>query len=271
MFGVDLPSYHGPLDLLLYLIRREELPLEEISLSKITAQYTEYVSLLEGFDLDEVGEYIDIASQLIELKARFVLPSESQDDAEPNNAGVNPETMEHLVERLLQYKRFRDVASVLDEQSRQWQLRFPRLANDFPKRRIDSSATSIARIEVWDLVSAFGRILKAKQKPAEQTLAFDNTPLHVHMQRLHALVKDRRELELQDLFESGMHKSTLIAMFIATLELTRHYGMLAVQEGADQPLVLVPGPDFPDVLQVHEVDNTDSDRLQAANMPVPAR
>ncbi|MBU6176108.1 MAG: segregation/condensation protein A, partial [Planctomycetes bacterium] len=62
MFGIDLPAYHGPIDLLLYLIRKEELPLEDISLSKITNQYLDYVSFIEQLDLDEVGEFIDIAS-----------------------------------------------------------------------------------------------------------------------------------------------------------------------------------------------------------------
>ena len=101
MFGVDLPAYHGPIDLLLYLIRREELPLEEISLAKITSQYLEYVSIIEELDLDEVGEFIDITSQLIEMKAKQVLP---QDDVviedEKSISHVDP--MNHLVERLVQ-------------------------------------------------------------------------------------------------------------------------------------------------------------------------
>ena len=82
VFGVDLPSYFGPLELLFYLVRREELPLEELSLAKITHQYMEYLEVLEVLDLDDVGEFIDITSQLIELKAKTVLPNSDADSSE---------------------------------------------------------------------------------------------------------------------------------------------------------------------------------------------
>ncbi len=271
MFGVDLPLYHGPLDLLFYLIRREELPIEEVSISKITSQYLEYVALLSQFDLDEVGEFIDITSQLIELKARSILPQDPQEDTEVIAESNNPDSMNHLVDRLIQYKRFRDVASLLDEQSRQWQMRFARTTMDVLPKKSDTQETKIARIEVWDLVNAFGRIIKAHHKPADHRLEYDNTPIHVHMKRLHTIVKERGELELHDLLEWGMHKSSVIAMFIATLELTRHHGLLAIQNAADQPLILKPGDDFPDELDVAEVDNADTSTLKAASMQIMAR
>jgi segregation and condensation protein A len=271
VFGIDLPAYHGPIDLLLYLIRREELPLEEISLSRITSQYLEYVSILQELDLDEVGEFIDITSQLIEMKAKVVLPHD--DEETPQILSMHGESagMENLVDRLVQYKRFRDAASLLDEQSRQWQLRFPRLANDLPPRRLDAADIPIARVEVWDLVSAFGRILKAKQKAPEHKLTYDNTPIHVYMERIHDLVRNHGEVELQNLFDLGMHKSGLVAMFLATLELTRHHGLLAKQQDADTPLVLVAGPAFEDVLQVAAVDNLQLEAVANSNMPVIPR
>lgn len=271
MFGVDLPLYHGPLDLLFYLIRREELPVEEVAISRITTQYLEYVTLLSQFDLDEVGEFIEITSQLIEMKARCVLPQDPTEDGEIAVDSSNPDTMNHLVDRLIQYKRFRDVASLLDEQSRQWQMRFPRMCQDVLPKKAEAPESKIAKIEVWDLVNAFGRIIKANQKPADHRLQYDNTPIHVHMKRLHTLVKEHGELELQDLLDWGMHKSSVIAMFIATLELTRHHGLLAVQNGADQPLILKPGDDFPDVLDVAEVENADTNSLKAASMQIMAR
>ena len=271
MFGVDLPLYHGPLDLLFYLIRREELPIEEVSISKITTQYLEYVTLLSQFDLDEVGEFIEITSQLIELKAKSVLPQDPQQQEESLTESTNPDSMNHLVDRLIQYKRFRDVASLLDEQSRQWQMRFARTAVDVMPKKTEAPEVKIARIEVWDLVNAFGRIIKAHHKPADHRLQYDNTPIHVHMKRLHSLVKEHGELELQDLLEWGMHKSSVIAMFIATLELTRHHGLMAVQSGADQPLLLKPGSDFPEELNVAEVENADTNTLKAASMQIMAR
>ncbi|MFY7876848.1 MAG: segregation and condensation protein A [Pirellula sp.] len=269
-FGIDLPSYHGPLDLLLYLVRREELPLEELSLARITHQYMSYLEILESLDLDDVGEFVDITSQLIEYKAKAVLPA-VEDPSDDESSGVMRESMPQLVDRLIQYKRFRDAASLLDEQSRRWQLRYSRLASDLPPRRIDADEVPIARVEVWDLVSAFGRILKARQKTAQHSIQYDDTPIHVYMSRIHAQVLQLNRVELQELFEVGMHKSALIAMFLATLEMTRHHGLYASQETADGPLFLLPGPDFPAELDVAKVENLALEAVANSNLPVVPR
>jgi segregation and condensation protein A len=266
VFGVDLPCYNGPLELLFYLVRREELPLEELSLAKITRQYLDYLEVLKVLDLDDVGEFVDITSQLIELKATSVLPAPESNE-EGQNA-VQENAMPELVERLVQYKRFRDAACLLDEQSRRWQLRYARLASDLPPRRIDSKELPIAKVEVWDLVSAFGRILKARQKAPQHNIQFDNTPIHVYMQRIHQRVQQQSRVELQDLFEIGMHKSALVAMFLAALEMTRHHGLHAIQTTADGPLYLEPGPDFSHVLEVAQIDNI---TVGNSNIPVVPR
>jgi segregation and condensation protein A len=271
VFGVDLPSYHGPLDLLFYLVRREELPLEDVSLAKITHQYIAYLEILESFDLDDVGEFVDLTSQLIELKAKIVLPAADESDQENGQSVVREDAMPQLVERLMQYKRFRDAASLLDEQSRRWQLRYPRLANDLPPRRIDVQDSPIAHVEVWDLVSAFGRILKARQNVPQQNIRYDDTPIHVYMQRVHERVKQEKRVELQDLFEIGMHKSALVAMFLAALEMTRHHGLYAIQDSADGPLFLQPGPDFQEILDVAQVDNLANEAVTNSNLPVVPR
>ncbi|MEI8212076.1 MAG: segregation/condensation protein A [Planctomycetota bacterium] len=268
-FDVDLPSYHGPLDLLVYLIRREELEIEHISLARVTSQYAEFIDVLSQLDLDNISEFLDIVSQLIEMKAERVLPSLDSDAENP----ANPSDLQspHLIERLVQYKRFRDVASVLDEQSRLWQLRYGRLSVDLPKRRIAAEEQPIARIEIWDLVSAFGRILKARQKLPTQEIRYDDTPIHIYMQKIHARVLQQGRVELQEFFEPGMHKSGLVAIFLATLEMTRHHGLLAAQPDADGPLWIEAGPSFPEELLVHEVAAIDAASIDNSNMPLRPR
>jgi segregation and condensation protein A len=270
VFGVDLPCYHGPLDLLYYLIQREEMPLEEISLARITHQYADYLEILEALNLDEVGEFVDLASQLIELKAKVVLP-QSEETIENAPLESRDDALPHLVDRLIQYKRFRDAASLLDEQSRKWQLRYARQANDLPPRRIDVGETPIARVEVWDLVSAFGRILRARQKVVHHSIQYDDTPIHNYMHRIHRRVQTEKRVELQDMFEIGMHKSALVATFLATLEMTRHHGLAAIQETPDGPVFLQAGPDFPEELKVAEVDNLGRGIIENSNMPVIPR
>lgn len=243
VFDVDLPCYHGPLDLLLYLIRREELDIEKIPLAGIAKQYCEFVEVLAELDLENVSEFIDVMSQLMETKADRILPN-ALDEDEDRSDELICDPSENLIERLIQYKRFRDLASVLDEQSRVWQMRYGRLHTPETRRRTPDSELPIAKIEVWDLVSAFGRILKAKYKPPTQEISYDDTPIHVYMQRIHTRLADGQPIELHELFEPGMHKSALIATFLATLELTRYHNVQAVQGDFDGRLVLQRGEGF---------------------------
>ena len=160
-FRLELDLFHGPVELLLYLVRKEELDPTDVSVAKLTAQFLEYVGTLQQIDVDSVGEFLDMASWLLEIKSRMVLPGEEQ---EIQQELADPR--EELVRRLLEYKQYRDAASMLEERSRQWTDCFPRLACDMPARPRSLEEQPIHEVELWDLVSAFGRVLKAKQTTA---------------------------------------------------------------------------------------------------------
>ena len=154
-FRIELPAYRGPLDLLLYLVRRHEVSITEMSLASLVNQYLEYIDILKELDLGDVGEFIDLASTLVELKSQAVLPKIVEDNAEEEIA--DPQT--ELVERLLQYKEIRDAAAILDEMGAKWQQRYERMSDDLPTRRVDPGDQPLVDLEIWDLVSAFGRIM----------------------------------------------------------------------------------------------------------------
>ena len=156
-FRIDLEIYRGPLDLLLYLVRKHELDVADIPMAMITEQFLRYLEVLQELDVDAVGEFIEMASTLIEIKSRMVLPrcgADTEELEDPRGA---------LVERLLEYKKYRDAASILEERSQAWQRCLPRQANDLPPRRIDPAGQPIQEVEMWDLVSAFGRIVRDRQ------------------------------------------------------------------------------------------------------------
>ncbi len=132
-FHVDVGQYAGPLDLLLFLVKREELDLSSIRLAKLTEQFQSYLEVLVEINVDDVGEFLEMASVLIEMKLKLLLPTDAK--PEESEEAVLEDPADQLVERLVQYKRYRDAASILDEQSRRWQLRYSRLANDLPSRR----------------------------------------------------------------------------------------------------------------------------------------
>lgn len=234
-FHIDLDIFRGPLDLLLYLVRKHEVEIVDIPIAAITEQYLEYLSVLEQLDVNAVGDFLEMASTLIEIKSRLVLP----------RGGEEEETLEDprqdLVRRLLEYKQFKDAASLLEERGRAWQERFPRLSNDLPARERNLADEPIDELELWDLVSAFGRILRDYHVAIPSNIIYDETPIHVYMSRIHERLRAAGRVALGDLFEQGMHKSALIGMFLAVLELVRHHGVRSEQAELYGEIWLLPG------------------------------
>lgn len=269
-FQVDIAQYFGPLDLLLHIVRREEMSLATLPLAKIVGQYFDFLEVLVELQIDDVADFLEISSILLEMKSKQAVPLTEPQAVEDSDQPIQ-ELSDDLVEKLIQYKRIRDASNILDEQSRRWQLRYSRLVADLPTRPVDSGTQPIQPIEVWDLVSAFARILRQQNKVAAQQVVYDDTPIHVHMQRIHQLVCENQRIELTSLFQPRMHKSSLVALFLATLELTRHYGLSTEQSEPCRPLYLVAGDRFVRKLEVHEIDNLTFDQNRKSNMPTTLR
>jgi segregation and condensation protein A len=237
-FQVDLAAYRGPFDLLLYLVRKHEVDLADIPIARITDKYLEHLEVLQAIDVDAVGDFLDIASTLIEMKSRQVLPQVGEE------AETIEDPHEQLIERLLEYKRYKDAASMLEERSRSWQLRFARVANDLPPRTISKAEQPIHEVELWDLVSALGRVLKERSAPTTTTIIYDDTPIHVYMKRIHEQLSAQQQAAFSDLFQPGMHKSAIVGIFLAVLELVRHHSVLAEQPDPHGEILLIPSADF---------------------------
>jgi len=151
-----------------------------------------------------------------------------------------------------------------------WQQRYHRLSDDLPKRRVDPGDQPIVDLQIWDLVSAFGRIMREAAGPPQTEVVYDDTPIHVYMQRIHHRLRDSQRLPLMDLIDGGIHKSSLIGWFLATLELTRHHGA-AVEQDLHGDIYVVRTGGYSDDLNVNEVDNYGGEEMKAANMPSQGR
>jgi segregation and condensation protein A len=184
-FRVDLDVFRGPLDLLLYLVRKHELEIVDIPIATITDQYLQYLTVIEQLDVNAVGDFLAMASTLVEIKSQEVLPrsDEVDDDLE--------DPRKELVRRLLEYKKYRDAASVLEERSRAWQRRYPRLASDLPPRQRNLAEEPIHEVELWDLVSAFGRIIRDTELAKPSNIIYDDTPIHVYMAQIYERLRRR--------------------------------------------------------------------------------
>jgi segregation and condensation protein A len=235
-FSVNLDIFRGPLDLLLYLVRKHELDVTDIPLARVIDQYLEYIAVLEQIDVDAVGDFLDMASSLIEIKSRMVLPGDEEIDQDLEDP------RRELVRRLLEFKQYRDAASMLDERSREWRERFPRVACDVPARPVEPHVQPIHEVELWDLVSAFGRVLKEKLAVhGLQHIRYDDTPIHVFMQRIDERLRRDGRVAFAAFFDGAVHKSTLIGMFLAVLQLMRFQHARAVQPKAFDEIWLEPG------------------------------
>ena len=250
-FRVDLDNFRGPLDLLLYLVRRHEVEIVDIPIAAVTQQFLEYLAILEKLDVNAVGDFLEVASILIEIKSRSVLPQVVQTDEDWDDP------RQELVQRLLEYKKFKDAANMLDERSRQWQLRFARLANDLPPRRNDPAERPIQEVELWDLVSALGRFVRDAESAKKSHIVYDDTPIHVHMIQIRERLAAQGKLALSELFQERMHKSVIIGVFLAILELVRHRVVRAEQNQLHGEIWIIPRSEPSASLDLSNVDNYD--------------
>ena len=224
MFRVDLDIFRGPLDLLLYLVRKHEVEITDIPISIIAQQFISHLEILEQIDVNKVGDFLEMASTLVEMKSRLVLPNNDEQQGEIEDPRKD------LVRQLLEYKKYRDAASLLEDKSLEWQQHFSRQSQDLPPRAKDVAAEPIREVELWDLVSAFGRILKDREAQRPSSIVYDETPIHVYMEQIHNRLCEDGRLQLSDLFDSHMHKSKMIGIFLAVLELIRHHNLQCEQE-----------------------------------------
>jgi segregation and condensation protein A len=248
-FRVDLDIYRGPMDLLLYLVRKHEIDVAEVPLSAIADQFLQHLEVLTELNINDVGDFVEMASTLIEIKSRMVLPRAGEEVEEIDDA------REELVQRLLEYKKIKDAASMLEDRGRRWQQHYTRLADDLPPRKIDPAEQPIHDVELWDLVSAFGRVMRENAAVTPPTIIYDDTPIQVYMQRIHERLVASRKAAFSEMFQPGMHKSAMIGVFLAILELVRHHRVYAEQEGVHGEIWVTPGDEFHESLELGEVDS----------------
>ncbi len=227
MFAVKLDAFSGPVDLLLYLVRKRELDIFDIPIAEVTEQFFLFIDALEALNLETIGDFVSMASMLIEIKSFQALPREEESATEEIE-----DPRKDLVKQLLAYRKFCENAGALEERGRCWQRRYPRLSNDLPAKARNVADEPIRDVELWDLVGAFGRILREKQPVFRHAMKREDTPQSVHIQRIYARLRQERRVCFTAMFGEADQKSTLIGIFLAILELVRRGYAYASQDEA---------------------------------------
>jgi segregation and condensation protein A len=226
-YRVQLDNFTGPMDLLLYLVRRNEVDIVRLPIARITAQFLQFLELLQLLDLDLIGDFVVMASALIEIKSRQVLPRTEEET--PEEIPINDDPCSELIQQLLEYKRYRDAALALEHQAAEWQERYPRLSDERPTVGKDPSTDSIKEVELWDLVSALGRVIQKKVVEQSSSIRYDDTPIAVYIDRIGAKVRQEGRIAFSDFFEGTNLRSKIVGIFLAILELLRHHSFRAEQ------------------------------------------
>ncbi|MFB6097598.1 MAG: ScpA family protein [Salinibacter sp.] len=228
MYRVELEQFEGPMDLLLFFIKRDEIDIYDIPIARIADEYLAYVRVMEEIDLDGVGDFIYMAALLINIKARMLLPS--QDTGEE---GEEVDPRRELVERLLEYVRFKEAADQLSTRRERRNEYFVRGDAADERERVEEAHEVDVDASVYDLVEALGHVLEVEEdeddEPVHEVEPVEHTVEEQQRYVMRHLDQEPR-VSFRDLIRQRS-RSFVIATFLALLELARqHYLRLQVQD-----------------------------------------
>ncbi len=256
-YTVQIDAFQGPLDLLLYLIKRAEVDIVDIPIATITDQYVSYLKGLDRIDIETAGEFLVMAAMLMEIKSRMLMPPEQRPSSGANAAadadalsGLDASDPRYeLVMQLLAYKRFRDAAETLDALRSEWLNRSPlaRIAfGSVPAVRPvaeehTAPETDLEDIGVWDLFEVFQRITEAVDfgRLGDHRVEYDDTPIVLHeadlLDQLSRAEGGRLSLRTAC---TGRKRSEMIGLFLATLELVRQHKARVIQDRVHDDILI---------------------------------
>ena len=221
-YRIRLELFEGPLDLLLYLIKRDELNICDIPIMKITQQYLDYLNLMEDLNLDIAGDFLVMAATLMQIKSRMLLP--------PDPAGL--ETQEEdpraeLVRRLLEYQAFKEAAERFRELESKQSGVFGRFGSE-PEYKDDD--VSFGDVSLFDLLSAFAKVLKSINEDKPHEILKDEYTVADKIHDIVERLKSETTVKFSRLFRAAKNKLEAITTFLAILELIRLKKVLIVQD-----------------------------------------
>ena len=224
-YKVKFEVFEGPLDLLLYLIKKEEVSIYEVNLTSLATQFIEYIETMRLLDLEIAGEFLVMASTLMYIKSRELLPVDQQAQVEGEDEGEDPRW--ELIRQLVEYKKFKDAAAKLQLLEVRQEDVFPRMPGKLefavePRPRQDAS--------IFDLVNAVNAVLKRfGQREDQRDIFEDKWSVSEKIEYLLRLTAEQLRVRFSDLFETVTSRSEVVVTFLALLELIRLKQLTAVQ------------------------------------------
>ena len=217
-YKVKLEVFEGPLDLLLYLIKKEEVDIYDIPIERITNQYMEYLSLMKLLNLEVAGEFLVMAATLMYIKSRMLLPVDQQVTDAEGDEGEDPRW--ELIRQLVEYKKFKDAALQLGRREEEQANIFSRQS---PETGLEpDQSVSLAEVSIFDLINAFNQILKrASDREDFREIVEERFTVSDKIEEILYTMRDRATVAFRELFEAASSRAEVVVTFLALLELIR--------------------------------------------------
>lgn len=243
-YRVELDIYNGPLDLLLYLIKRDELDIYDIPISRITDSYMGYVNMLgnlgEGkLDINVAGDFLVMAATLMEIKSATLLPKPPPVPGQESTAAADlADPRYELIQKLLEYKRFKDSAFALERQQQTFAARFPRVPAKMEGDADEPPPVDLDEVQIWDLLDAFNKLMKevGVRKPSAHEVVYDDTPIDLHAADIEDRLRREKTISFKQLLIGRKSRSEMIGLFLALLELIRQKKIVVRQPDSEETM-----------------------------------
>jgi len=244
-YRVNLDIFAGPMDLLLYLVRKEEVDIYDISIAKITDQYIHYIEMLKSLDIDLAGDFLVMAATLMQIKSAMLLPK-----AEPDSVLLGEDDLgdprAELIRQLLEYKKFKDAANLLNAAADEQKERFPRPGTIVEQLKPNAEPEiDIEQVSIWDLLEAFDSVCKATGTIGDISHIKDDTPIDLYQIEILHRLQSEGPMTFERLFESRPSRIAMVGLFLALLELIRENLIWAKQQASSSSIYLRPLTDEP--------------------------
>lgn len=238
-YKVQFEVFEGPLDLLLYLVRKEEVDIYEVNLTKIATEFIAYVDLMRELDLDIAGEFLVMAATLMYIKSRELLPVDQQAPVEGQEEEDDPRW--ELIRQLVEYKKFKDVAGELQKREICQENVYPRLPVQ-PDFAADTPAAK-PEVSLFDLINAVSTVLKRFGRNEETRDIFqDRWSVSEKIEMLRQVLSQKPRQKFTELFSSATSRTEVVVTFLAMLELIRLRVLIVVQHSPFSEIEIEPNP-----------------------------
>jgi len=235
-YRVELPVFSGPMDLLLHLVKQQEVDIHEVRIAKVLEEYLAHLDILEALDLTDLGDFVVMASSLMEIKSKELLPREEvdlEDDFNPRD---------DLIRRLLEYKRYRDISrrlAMMMERRGQMVEPYLGMPKDLrPTNGETERAFDLGNIEIWDLTEAFAKLLEETGTDKEMRFDVARRGVEYYVDQILNRLRGKSESDFRHLFDLDKGRYELIGVFTAMLEMMKQ-GYLRAHQSDETGEVMV--------------------------------